>query len=316
MKNPIKTFNANTVGRDFVIGDLHGSYPIFQNLLKHLQFDPAKDRMFSVGDLVDRGPQNLECLELLYEPWFHAVLSNHEQMMWEAFHGGYSGQFWLRNGGFWGAEALNDWQHHKRFVTNELDRRVPSDNSIKLFDALDKVGELPFIITVDLINGKKVHIIHAELPPGNVITDNDLASVERVQELATVQSYDGDYFVWGRHLYYHFFRANLSDFSKVKRTVAYHHGKSSIFNDGLSHVVSGHTIVQHPLTILGQTNIDTCAYGSMREDASKWEALTCLELNTWKFYQATVSDFREVQPVVITKDDITEKHTLQSPQPK
>jgi Calcineurin-like phosphoesterase len=108
MKNPIKTFEPNTVGRDFVIGDLHGSYTAFENLLEKLYFDETKDRMFSVGDLCDRGPNSLACLGLLHEPWFHAVLSNHEQMMLEKFRGGYMGEYWFQNGGHWGMEAWND----------------------------------------------------------------------------------------------------------------------------------------------------------------------------------------------------------------
>ena len=320
MKNPIQTFEPNTAGRDFVIGDLHGSYAVFQNLLKNLNFDKSKDRMFSVGDLVDRGPESLKTLELLYEPWFHAVLSNHEQMMYEAFTGGYMGQFWLRNGGFWGAEALNTWRNNTRYATNELDKRAPTDDEHRLFDLIKVVGELPFIMTVKLTNGKQVHIIHAELPPLNstnppldAITDEVLADPEKVMALATVQSHDGDYFTWGRHLFYHFYKAHLADLDKVKRTVAYHHGKGTVFNDKLSHIISGHTIVQHPLTILGQTNIDTCAYGSMHAEASKWESLTALELNAWKFYQATSTEFREVQSVVVTEADLQPKRVPQPP---
>ena len=81
MKNPLKTFEANTSGRDFVVGDLHGSYSAFQNLLKGLDFDKTVDRMFSVGDLVDRGPDSVSCLSLIQEPWFNAVLANHEVAM-------------------------------------------------------------------------------------------------------------------------------------------------------------------------------------------------------------------------------------------
>lgn len=310
MKNPVRTYGANIEGRDFVIGDLHGSYSVFQNLLQNLQFDPLKDRMFSVGDLVDRGPDNIECLELLYEPWFHTVMSNHEQMMWEAFHGGYMGQFWMRNDGAWGAEAMNDWHNRAHYTTNKLELRIPSDSSVRLWEALDLVRELPFIMTVKLLNGRQVHIIHAELPPGNVITDEVLADPVKTLELATVQSSDGDFFAWGRHIFYHFYNTDLSDLAKVKRTVAYHHGKRNVFNDKLSHVISGHTIIRRPMTILGQTNIDTCAYGSLHPKAAKWEALTCVELNTWKFYQATATEFREVEPLVVTSDDIDPKHLV------
>jgi serine/threonine protein phosphatase 1 len=43
-----------TTGRDFVLGDLHGTTDLLRLLMEHVAFDPKKDRLFSVGDLIDR----------------------------------------------------------------------------------------------------------------------------------------------------------------------------------------------------------------------------------------------------------------------
>ncbi|MEI9179479.1 metallophosphoesterase, partial [Pseudomonas aeruginosa] len=51
------------------------------NKLDTIGFDNKKDLLISVGDLVDRGAENVECLELITFPWFRAVRGNHEQMM-------------------------------------------------------------------------------------------------------------------------------------------------------------------------------------------------------------------------------------------
>jgi hypothetical protein len=64
--------------------------------------------------------------------------------------------------------------------------------------------------------------------------------------------------------------------------------------------------MHHPLTILGQTNIDTCAYGAARSDPKKWEALTCVELGTWTFYQQRLGDFRTVTPLSVNMADVLE----------
>lgn len=64
----VKTYNRNLAGRDFVVGDIHGCYDQLTNLLKEIKFNFAKDRMFAVGDLVDRGSKSKEVLDLLYEP--------------------------------------------------------------------------------------------------------------------------------------------------------------------------------------------------------------------------------------------------------
>lgn len=277
--------------------------------------------MFSVGDLVDRGPDSLACLQLIREPWFHCVLSNHEQMMFEAFNGGYMGQFWLMNGGVWGMETLNVANYlQAQKLRGEMERSfdgqqnaaqlrgapIITDLDMELIDLLQEVEQLPFIITINHKSGKKFHVIHAELPPGEKITDSDLSSPGRVMELATKQTRDGDCFLWGRYTFAPFCRVDLSDVEKQVRKAAYdkmHHR----FNDELSHIISGHSIVQRPLTIVGQTNIDTGAYGSYDSDARSWEGLTCIDLDTWTFYRATEATFQTVEPLVINRADIEAK---------
>lgn len=282
------------------MGDIHGSLTCLHHLMRRLDFDKTRDRMFSVGDLVDRGPDSLATLELLHEPWFHCVLANHEQMMLEAFAGGFMGQFWLPNGGVWGIEALNDWK------TRKLDKsRVPLDDSVRLFDLLPLVRELPYLMTVNMPDGGKFHLIHAEFPPYCTITDEVLADDNGVLQLATHDASDGTHIIWGRHLFYQFYNTDLSNVAKVNRTVANNFPRGDhFFNDKLSHIISGHTPVQRPLTIFGQTNIDTCAYGSYSRQAASWQALTCIELGTWKFYQATETEFRAVEPLVINRSTI------------
>ena len=69
---------CNLKGRDLVVGDLHGHRSLLEQELDRLRFDPARDRVLSVGDLIDRGPESLATLALIEEAWFHAVLGNHE----------------------------------------------------------------------------------------------------------------------------------------------------------------------------------------------------------------------------------------------
>ncbi|WP_249978677.1 symmetrical bis(5'-nucleosyl)-tetraphosphatase [Vreelandella olivaria] len=46
----------------YAIGDLHGCYVEFIALLEQLNFDPAQDTLWLVGDLINRGPGSLDCL--------------------------------------------------------------------------------------------------------------------------------------------------------------------------------------------------------------------------------------------------------------
>jgi len=77
----MKTAPANTNGRDFVVGDIHGCLDELMSLLAEVRFDPKNDRLFSVGDLVDRGPRSHASLQLLKKPWFFPVRGNHEQLL-------------------------------------------------------------------------------------------------------------------------------------------------------------------------------------------------------------------------------------------
>ncbi|EGJ7627147.1 serine/threonine protein phosphatase, partial [Escherichia coli] len=85
----------------WVVGDLHGCYTNLMKKLETIGFDTKKDLLISVGDLVDRGTENVECLELITFPWFRAVRGNHEQMMIDGLSERGNVNHWLLNGGGW-----------------------------------------------------------------------------------------------------------------------------------------------------------------------------------------------------------------------
>lgn len=99
--NIVRRFTRNVVGRDFVVGDIHGCFDVLRSAMVAAGFDDSRDRLFSVGDLVDRGPSSEEAVDWIARPWFHAVRGNHEQMAIGVAAGRHDQANYERNGGGW-----------------------------------------------------------------------------------------------------------------------------------------------------------------------------------------------------------------------
>ncbi len=140
----IARFGPNRRGRDWIVGDIHGEFDQLRAALEGIQFDPAGDRLFSVGDLIDRGPESHEALSWLESPGFHALRGNHEDMLLGATHDPRVMRWWLEvNGGDW-------W------------RSVPAAERPRWIEGLE---QLPWAIEVNTGN-HRIGLVHADIPGG------------------------------------------------------------------------------------------------------------------------------------------------------
>ena len=69
----------------FCTAAYNGEFDSLAHALEVLEFQPARDRLFTLGDLIDRGPRSADALRWLETGRFAgSVRGNHEQMMMNA----------------------------------------------------------------------------------------------------------------------------------------------------------------------------------------------------------------------------------------
>jgi Calcineurin-like phosphoesterase len=136
--------DANLLGDDYVVGDIHGNTSRLLEQLDEMGFDRAKDRLICVGDLIDRGPESGAAIELLAEPWFSSVLGNHEYFMLSGLKYGNSKHKmqWLQNGGEW----------------------IASSNPALWPKWFELLCTLPIAIELQHRSGRTYGVVHADFP--------------------------------------------------------------------------------------------------------------------------------------------------------
>lgn len=226
MSSKVKRFQSNSKGEDYVVGDLHGCFEDLLLMLKAMNFNEKVDRVFSVGDLIDRGPDSYECARLIYKPWFHAVQGNHEDLMIQSIlHSTqYAVGVWMSNGGQW------------IYKTGTWDKQYTDEQLKKLATDLNK---LPYVIVVGK-DDERFNIVHAEFVRFGVggrgnISDEDIDN----WTFSSTEEYS---MLWGRDL----IRGPSVDVPVHK---------------GLSHTYVGHTPLRKVVWAHQQMYLDTgCAY--------------------------------------------------------
>lgn len=114
----------------YVISDIHGCQEEFTSLLRKISFDPQKDVLIILGDILDKGPNSLALLlDLADQPWVIPLMGNHDYFAFHFLEDLYHGQAtdldltgfpkdhdltfegWLAHGG---KPVLKEWQNLRR----------------------------------------------------------------------------------------------------------------------------------------------------------------------------------------------------------
>ncbi len=220
--NKVLRLSKNQLGRDFVVGDIHGCFDLLDIFYKEVNFDKNRDRLISVGDVIDRGPDSAAAMDYICKSWFYMVCGNHEEMLigsQERLYGMY--ELWMNNGGEWSDDA----------------------SDAQLNEMADYFRGLPYLIEVETEHGK-VGVVHADMP--DVLSWNEtLDAVEKNK----LKEKDLKVYLWSRETY-----------RKLRMSMEYPGAIQEVLIEGAHKLYVGHSIVKQPVSFGNVMFIDTGAY--------------------------------------------------------
>ena len=160
-RRTVGQFGANACGRDLVVGDVHGCFRTLEHTLSTLDFDPDRDRdrLFGVGDLVERGSHSSDALEWIERRFSAVTLGNHDD----------AALTWLEDKLDGSDEASYGWL-----------RAIAPSAYARWRDAF---ASLPMAITVETPHGP-VGIVHAESPHRSWTRATELLECDREVDVA------------------------------------------------------------------------------------------------------------------------------------
>jgi serine/threonine protein phosphatase 1 len=143
-ENEVLIMSQNFSGTDYIVGDIHGQFEQLKKTLYNIGFNENKDRLFSTGDLVDRGYNSSSAITWIEKNWFFPVMGNHDEfVLWSHYKlPEFDNERWASemNGGKW-------WFN----LTNNEQQKIA-----------ESLKNLPHAIEIQ--KDKKIGIVHADVP--------------------------------------------------------------------------------------------------------------------------------------------------------
>ena len=170
----------------YVCSDIHGQYGLYIKMLETIGFSD-KDRLYIIGDLIDRGPGSIEMLrDVMGRENVLCLFGNHEMMMTDHLHRIHERDFWLNpsNGGV---------------VTLGAFLKLDEEEQTKILDFIDGMY---FQYELE-IEGERFLLSHSDFfenegtvkwrdYPGNVILHKVWNSPWRQWEYIPIEKYEKD----------------------------------------------------------------------------------------------------------------------------
>jgi len=154
------------VGKIYVTSDIHGCYDKYIELLKLINFND-EDTLYIIGDIIDRGTQNVAMLkDVMSRKNVVMILGNHEDMMVESKKpfGYIDKRTWYFNGGD---------------VTDAEFNMLSKGEQI---DILNFLSDLPFKLEIE-VEGKKYLLVHGSYRSMHLNMFNDDTSRQYKEDI-------------------------------------------------------------------------------------------------------------------------------------
>ena len=121
----------------YVVGDIQGCLSALKCVLKKISFNPDKDVLWSVGDIVNRGPKSFKTLKFLYERRDNVVM------------------------------VLGNHDLHLLAISAGVRKPNRKDTLKKILNSQDRDSMLDWLRKRPLIHHEHNHtMVHAGIPPG------------------------------------------------------------------------------------------------------------------------------------------------------
>lgn len=145
--NAVQRLPVNVHGRDFVVGDMRGSFDLVLAAMDSVSFNKQRDRLFLMGNLLGRGADPLRCARLLAQPYVYGLRGNldHGLLCLYAFGDPDPGKLSFMANLF----GFGWWLGHTRSAQLEI---------------LQALRRLPYAMEVNTPRGL-IGLVHAHVPP-------------------------------------------------------------------------------------------------------------------------------------------------------
>ena len=177
--------------RIFVIGDVHGCNKTLHEMIFKVIRLRTVDRLYLLGDLIDRGPGSREVLDTIMRLqsagyFIRSVRGNHEEMLLDACRNRNGFLLWIENGGratlqsFGVEDPCEIPIPYRRFLA-DLPYHILLDDFVISHAGINCLADDPFSDTFSMLWGRELPVIPERIGNRRVICGHTVHTLADIQ---------------------------------------------------------------------------------------------------------------------------------------